>query len=327
VAANAAEGDGPGRADSGALAAEWFAAYNGFLKRTAEQSSGTLDLYQAITERVVRGEMAPTAMQEMLGGFVRSRGNTYSEELAQLNMRFMSEAVRIGTAFASDLTRAVLPHLAPPPPPPPYDASDPAGWFQQVGAYAEQLGASMAAAYRALAERAAADEGAPTRIQEQAAAYLERRLPEYIAELGRLYFDLLGGLTDLRARSEQEFLHGVLATANGAEDEFALTLTAPLGQAATASLSISNTRDVIARIRCDVREVRRADGVGPAFAPVATVAPDGLELEPGAEGSLELTVVLEDDHYAADALYVGTLHITGHGEPRLEVPLRITATP
>ena len=73
--------------------------------------------------------------------------------------------------------------------------------------------------------------------------------------------------------------------------------------------------------------MRRADGVGPAFAPAASIAPEGLELAPGEEASPR------DDRRAwrrattsRASLYVGTLTVTGHGEPRLEVPLRITAT-
>ena len=73
-------------------------------------------------------------------------------------------------------------------------------------------------------------------------------------------------------------------------------------------------------------EVRRADGVGPAFAADVGVEPDGLELEPEEEGLLVVTLRLDEETYEPDVLYVGTLQITGHGEPRLEVPLRITAT-
>ena len=102
-----------------------------------------------------------------------------------------------------------------PPPEPPFDASDPAGWFQQLGDYAEQLSASIAGAYQTLVDRAAAGELAPGQIQEATNAHLQRRLPEYLSELGRLYFDLLKGLTELRVESEQEFLTGVLQRVKG----------------------------------------------------------------------------------------------------------------
>ena len=313
---------------SGAFVTEWLTAYADYLRRAAEQSANTLDLYQQITDRMVRGELAPTATQDMLGSFVQARGTAYSDRLAQLNMRFFSEMVRIGTAFAHELGHALLPDAPAPPPVPPFDASDPAGWFQQLGDYAEQLSASIAGTYQTLADRAAAGDLAPGQIQEATNAHLQRRLPEYLSELGRLYFDLLEGLTELRVESEQEFLTGMLQRVNGAghAEAFELTFAGPLGGTATASLSITNSRDELARIRCDVSEVRRADGVGPAFAADVGVEPDGLELEPEEEGLLVVTLRLDEGTYEPDVLYVGTLQIAGHGEPRLEVPLRITAT-
>ena len=92
---------------SGAFVTEWLTAYADYLRRAAEQSANTLDLYQQITDSMVRGELAPTATQDMLGSFVQARGTAYSDRLAQLNMRFFSEMVRIGTAFAHELGHAL----------------------------------------------------------------------------------------------------------------------------------------------------------------------------------------------------------------------------
>jgi hypothetical protein len=184
----------------------------------------------------------------------------------------------------------------------------------------------MAATYQVLADRAAAGEVKPGEIGRAASEYLQRRLPEYLAELGRLYFDLLDGLTELRLRSEQEFLSGVLRRAdatNGAEP-FELRLEGPLGATASASLSIENTRDEPAVIRCHVSDVRRADGVGPAFALDVDLS-DALEVEPGEEARLQLTMLLDEEKYTPGVPYVAELRITGHGDPPLEVPLRITA--
>ena len=99
MAARAAEPGGGSRGGpSGAVVTEWLTAYADYLRRAAEQSANTIDLYQQITDCMVRGELAPTATQDMLGSFVQARGTAYSDRLAQLNMRFFSEMVRIGTA-------------------------------------------------------------------------------------------------------------------------------------------------------------------------------------------------------------------------------------
>jgi hypothetical protein len=77
-------------------------------------------------------------------------------------------------------------------------------------------------------------------------------------------------------------------------------------------------------IRGRVSDLRRADGVGPAFDPKVTFTPDGLDLGPGEEGSLRVSLELDPADFQADRLYVGSLYVTGHGEPDFEVPLRIT---
>lgn len=325
MAAHAAD---PGGSPGGNWAVEWFTAYAEYLKRSATQSASTIELYQQITDRIVRGELAPTATQDMLATFLQARGSAYSEQLARLNVHFFREMVRIGAAYAHELGQTVLPEAAlPPTPPPEFDAANPAGWFQDLTDYSQRLSTSIAATYQALVDRAASGEVAPDQVRQAAADHLQRRLPEYLAELGALYFELLNGLTELRVRSEQEYLSGVLERADGAGREaFQLSLSAPLGETATASLSIANTRDELAQVRCHVTEVRRADAVDPAFAPEVSFVPDALELEPGEEASLEVRLTLDAEAYSVDTLYVSTLVITGHGDPRLEVPLRITAT-
>jgi hypothetical protein len=320
VAAHAADA-------GGGLAGEWLTAYTDYLKRAADQTSSTIELYQQVTDRIVSGELAPTATQDLLGSFVQSRGTAYSDQLAQLNMRFFSEMVRISTAYAHELGHALLPEAPVPPVPPPFDAADPAGWFQQLGDYSQELSASIASAYQALVDRAAAGDVGPSQVQEAAAGYLQRRLPQYLSDLGKLYFELLNGLTDLRVQSEQEFLAGVIDRANGANGSqaFELALTGPVGGTVTATIAIANTRDERARIRVDLTDARRADGVGPAFVPKVTIEPEDLELAPGEELTLVLTLELAEGDYEPGVLYVGGLQITGHGEPRLEVPLRIAA--
>ena len=321
MAAHAAEGVG---------AAEWAALYGQYLTRAAGQSARTLELYQQVLERVARGELAPTVLQDMLAGFAQARGTSYTERLTELSMRFFSGMVQISTAYSQDLAELVLPGIAVPlAPPPPFDAADPAGWFQQLTDYAGRLSADAVKTYQSLLDRVAAGGVTPGRLQQVSSDYLQRHLPEYLRRLGTLCFDLLNGLNDVRTHYEEEYLAGVLATANrppGEEGSFALHLAAPLGRMASASLAVANTQEEPAVVRCRVTDVRRADGVGPGFSPKITIAPERLELRPGEEASLALSLRLDEADYAPGVLYVGAVHVTGHEEVPLEVPLRITAT-
>ena len=307
---------------------EWPSLYAQYLTRSASQSARTLELYQEVMDCVARGELAPTVFQDMLASFGQARGAAYTEKLAGLSMRFFSELVKASTAYSNELVELFMPGSWTPPPPPQYDPTNPAQWYQELTNYAGQLSARGVEAYQALLHRVASGEIAPGRLQEVSSRTLERRLPQLLSGLSSLYFDLLNGLNDLRASYEEEYLNGILSAAGrpGQGSSFALSLSATLGETASASLSLANTRAEPAVIRYTVTDVRRADGVGPAFPPRVSFAPEALELQPGQEASLVVSIYLDESAYEPQALYVGALQIVRHGEPRLEVPLRIMAT-
>jgi hypothetical protein len=289
-----------------------------------------LKLYQDVMDRITGGNLPPTVFQDMLTSFVQARGALYTDQLAELSMRFFGGLVQVSTAYSNELAELVLPGSpAPAPLPPQYDPANPVKWYQELSYYTSQLSARAVEGYQTVLERVASGEVKPGRLQEVSSDYLERRLPEMLRRLSGLYFDLLNGLNDLRTNYEEEYLNGILAMANRAsqEAEFAMNLIAPLGESASASLSLANTRAEPAVIRYTVSDVRRADGVGPAFAPKIIFRPASLELQPGQEASVTLSLQLDEGDYEPQVLYVGVLQIVRHGEPRLEVPLRISAGP
>lgn len=310
--------------------AEWPTLYAQYLTRSAAQAARSLKLYQDVMDRITGGNLPPTVFQDMLTSFVQARGALYTDQLAELSMRFFGGLVQVSTAYSNELAELVLPGSpAPAPLPPQYDPANPVKWYQELSYYTSQLSARAVEGYQTVLERVASGEVKPGRLQEVSSDYLERRLPEMLRRLSGLYFDLLNGLNDLRTNYEEEYLNGILAMANRAsqEAEFAMNLIAPLGESASASLSLANTRAEAAVIRYTVSDVRRADGVGPAFAPKIIFRPASLELQPGQEASVTLSLQLDEGDYEPQVLYVGVLQIVRHGEPRLEVPLRISASP
>lgn len=330
MAARAASGDQDNQTgDFGGGPAEWSAWYAQYLTRANEQSARTLALYQEVLECVSRGELSPTAIQDLLPRFIQARGIAYTAKLTELTTRFFSELVQVGSAFSQELAGLLMPGMTVGEvPPPAFDPADPIKWLQQLTEYASQLNARAMKAYQLHLDRVSVGEATPQQAQQATADYLKHRLPEHLRRIGRLYFDLLNDLNAVRTEHEADYLTGVLATANrpGKDPTFALNLTGPLGTDASGSIALANTKDVRVLIRCSVTDVRRADGVGPAFAPKLAIAPDALELDPDEETSVRVTVQLNPADYDPNALYVGTLHVIRHGEPRLEIPLRITAT-
>jgi hypothetical protein len=150
-------------------------------------------------------------------------------------------------------------------------------------------------------------------------------VPAFVDQITRLYFTLLNDLTDVRTKHEEDYLRQALVIGAPTGGE-AITLVADVGATASASLSVASGTAAPATIQCIATDVRRADGVGPAFVPDIVITPDVLEVEPGAEAAVHLSLRLDESVYHPEALYVGELQILRGTRPRLDVPLRITAT-
>ncbi|HYA17424.1 MAG TPA: hypothetical protein VEF06_08155 [Bryobacteraceae bacterium] len=295
--------------------ADWSVLYSQFMARSTAQSARTLRLYQEVLERVSRGELPPTVFQDHYARFAQAHGAEYSRKLYELGAAFLTGLVRIGAIYSEDAGELAAPGISP----------DPNQWSWQLSEYAGRLNARAMKAYRAQLDRVAAGEISPEELQRTASESMSRKLPGYLEQAGHLYFDLLNGLNEIRAQYEDAYFLELLEKEEK-EPPVVLHMKAPLGEVASASLSVSNTTDAPATIRCSASDVRRSDGVGPAFAPQISIASDNIELGPGEEGTLRLSLPLEAGTYDAGADYAGTLFISGQGDVPVEVQLRITAS-
>ncbi|MEN3335733.1 MAG: hypothetical protein V7641_5098 [Blastocatellia bacterium] len=310
--------------------ADWSKAYLEYLARSTAQSAKALKLYQQVLEGVSHGHLAPTVFQDHYLQFTQTHWPKYASKLAQLNGKFLSELVGITAAHSQEQAELAPGNSAEPDIlPPQFDAADAARWSQQLAEYAGQLSARALKAYRAQLDRIVAGETTPSQIQDATSAYLSNRLPDYLQRVSQLFFDLLSDLNNIRAEYEEDYFLGMLATANRVDESQALVLnlTAPLGETTVASLEVENFTEKRATIRYSVTEVRRTDGVGPAFDPKITITPETLDLGPGEQGNVRLSLRLDETDYDVGALYSGTLFIAGQAELPVEVLLRIIATP
>lgn len=168
-------------------------------------------------------------------------------------------------------------------------------------------------------------------VEEDAAAlmgWVARPLDLSLERAARHWFELLDGL----GAAEADLLAGLLSAALDAvgpadlDDPGAVILAAASGATASAVVSLTNTRDARARLRCTVGDVRRADGVGPAFVPRVEIAPARLDLAPGQADDVRLSLRLDADVYVAGSPYLGTLCVSRRGEAPLDLPLQIAVT-
>lgn len=308
---------------------DWSTTYSHFLSSATAQAAATLGLCQQALLKVSEGKLEPTAFQSEFPRFVQEHGAGYANKLSNLASRFLSRLVEISAAYSRQSLEfpaagAVEAEITPPR----FEPENPARWFEQFAEYAGKLNNRAVKTYRSQLDAVASGEMTPAQVQQRAVDDLSHKLPLLLQEMTGLYFDLLNGLNEIRAGYERDYFLGVLALADRPEREppVLLNVTAPRGETAFASLSIANTTDQKQAIRFVHTDARRIDGAEPAFKPEIGITPENLELDPGEEQRIQLSIVLNENDYDEGAPYTCTLYISGGDALRVEVDLRIVAT-
>ncbi len=306
---------------------DWSASYAKFLTGSGTHAAKTLKLYQEILEYVARGQLAATVFQEYYPRFAQTHGTRYTERLNELAAGFLRDLVELSaresekSAGAENLDVEVAL--------PVFDSANPARWFEQYAEFAGQLNARALKAYRRQLDQVANGEASPEEVQQKVSSQMSRQLPDTLQRVGHLYLDMMNQLNDIRANYEEEYFLGLVALAKGREKDpiVLVALSGPQGGVACASLTVANTTAERTPVRYTGTEIRRLDGVGAAFPPKIVIQPETLELGPGEEATLSFSIQLDADRYETDTPYMGFLYITGDGDLRVEMQLRIVATP
>jgi hypothetical protein len=302
----------------------WVAQYHDYLTRTAQTSRANRERYERLIARVAAGDLAPRALNGQLNRLFQLHGADYANGLAVVTMRFVAGLIQAGTAHTLDLLEQVAPGsvATTPEPPPELDAADWVVSMQALDDYAERQRAVQLDATRAALATAVGDDGPPAEDERATDSHAGGGAAD-LAHAMTLYLDLLAGLDDLNAELG-DHLDAVL----GPQDHTSpVDLRGPLGSPVVTRIAIYNSELDPLSLRCVVSEVRRADGVGRAFEPEATLSPERFELAPGVERNVRVTVQLADDRFDPGQLYVADLRVLTPDESLVEIPLHIWATP
>ncbi len=304
---------------------DWSTSYSRFLAQSAALSARTLQLYQQALQEVSRGKLPPTVFQDHLPRFAQAHAAELTLQLAETGAQFMTNLMRVGARFGE---RASAGGDEPELNPPYFDPRNPVRWYEQLGDYAGQLNARAVRRYRAQLDRVASGETTASEVQQSASDLLARSVPEYLQELTGIYFDLLDGLNQVRSRYEEAYFRELLGQVASEEGEgpVLLRLFGVLGTTVSGSLSVVNTTPQQASITYRIAALRRADGVGPAFAANIAILPEKLDLAAGAEATVTVAVPLDAQKFEPNVPYLGAFHILGGPDLQVAVQLHITAT-
>jgi hypothetical protein len=149
---------------------------------------------------------------------------------------------------------------------------------------------------------------------------------ERVMEFGHLYFRLLGGIFEISSKLEEESLRAQLAASGSLRPtQSVIHLRGDTDKTASVELSLENTQGERTTVACFASDVRRADGIGPAFAPKFLFHPETLALDPVQEASVRISLTLDRDLYEPGAIYVGVVNVTREGECALQIPVQINS--
>lgn len=300
-------------------AEETSAAFTEYLLRTAVASAGALHRYEQLIGCVARRQASPATLEESLARFAELHAGESAARVSAATARL----------FAGLASSAFLPFAAADAEPPLFsDTSDTSNTSDALARFADRVAERnrrAVDAYYAQLAAVATGETTPDAFRRLTRKDTARTFAQELSRASRVWFEYLGDLDEERARFADHYLMDALRAVNPVGfDGDVVELAGPVNTMVSTVVTVDNTLDVPAVIRCGVSEVRRADGVGPAFAPALVVAPEDVVLERDAEGSVELSLWLDDAIYDPGAAYIGALRVVRDGAPRLDVPLRIT---
>jgi len=302
---------------------EWTLQYQQYLAQAAKNAAAIRDLYREVIDRIADGELSPRALDEALPPFMQGNGAALANDLADISVRYLARLIDTGSEFAYELVERLLPGavVRPDVPLPRLDATD---WSAAIGRLAEYANRHSIAQFemmQSVMQRVAAGDLTPAELQAGSAEFTNDRAAVGVLESVQFYFDLLRGLDEVSSDFALRYLRSVLG--DDRHDAFGLSLRGAIGGVVVVRLAVTNTQIADATVRCVLTDLRRADGVGPAFVPDATITPERFVLEPGQERVVTLSMLLTREQFEPDRLYVGTLHVMAPAETLMSAPVEV----
>jgi hypothetical protein len=286
---------------------EWTEGYQRYLTTSARNGATVRELYAEIIDRVARGELSQQTLEERSPAFLQTSAVDYANELAEVSVRFLTGIVASGTTYTQEIVDRFAPSLVAVPDirPPVPEAADWVTWLQRFARFADEHHRARTEMLRVVMEKVAAGDVEPP--QPSSPPGPADRLPVSAQEMLCLYFDLLTGLDDVTTRYATRYLSTLLGEPR--VEEFVLSVRGAVGGTATVRFAVRNTQTTHTSVRCVVSDLRRQDGVGPAFVPDATLSPERFDLAPGEERAVTLAVELAADRFEPGHRYVGVLQV------------------
>ncbi len=291
-----ADGDAPGL----------MSRYQDYVERKVASSLETREIYDRLLRRVASGELDPKTLDRGLNSFLQINGPEYAKGVADLSMRFLAGIVQAASRDSYELFDEVASGtLEPPPEPLELDPTDWADWVPRLIEAAEQAREAPTNALRVVLGRVASGELDPEAVERMMLERSRQQIPASVTRLAGLYIEMLTGLEEANTAFGMDYLRSVARRDAQADS---IELGGGLGDSVQVRFVVTNDEPVDAAMRCAIVDLRREDGIGPAFEPEVTITPDHFELAPDTDVQVACSLLLTDI-FVPGVTYVGELLI------------------
>ncbi len=303
--------------------ADLMSRYQEHVERKVASFRETRDSYDRLLRRIAAGELDPRAFDRGLNSFLQISGPEYAGRVARLSMQFLAGILSAGGRDAAELFDAVAPGaMEDTAELPKLDPTDAATWLPQLISYADEARLAQTHALRTVLDRVANGELHPDSVEQTLVERGQQQVPASVTRLADLFFELLIGLDEANSEFGVEYLRSVERRAVRPD---CIDLRGRLGESARVRLVVANDERVSEVMRCAVTDVRREDGIGPAFDADVEITPDRFELAPNSQVQVALSLLLTEV-FTREVVYVGEFHVRTDTATVLEIPVRIRAT-
>ena len=313
--------DGNGSSSGGDQPVDLLSRYQEYVERKIASSRATQDTYSRLLDRIASGDVDPKVLDRSTNWFWHAYWPSHAEAIADLTMRFLAGVVQLSLEQSRELVDEFAPDVTEPSriEVPGADPADWTTWLSRLIDYVEQERSAQRNALQSAVEQSAVE---PSAVEPAAPSHERRPDPSpIVTQLAALCFDVLAGLDGVNAELGLRYLRTVIPD----DRSGAVELIGALGESVECGFVISNDQPHEATVRCAVSDVRREDGIGPAFEPPAVLAPAGLQLPPEGSARISCSIPLTE-LFVPGPTYVGELRVLVDADEVLRIPIHIRAT-
>jgi hypothetical protein len=311
---------------------DWSQRFQQLTADAGRLYSRSLRRYNDLLARVAKGDLRPEDVQRQFRDYLQEQGATATRDMVELSVALLAGLLHAEARYRDALLDGLLPPEPGTPPPPEPTSADVATWFQALSAYASEQSARSMARYQRLIDAVASGQIPASLVQEHGRRFLEQQAPHLLGDVMTLGLDftqrlqassatLADGLYDRVLGSDSEE-----AGADDREPPVCLDLRGRLGETASATFVVENTRSAPADVSCSVSAFGPRGG-GSRFQPPLEMSPARFTLAPAAQQDVQVRLPLDPARFEPGSDYVATLVVSGASGRDIVVQLMARAEP